>query len=81
MITKRKKRRQRTQDLVLFILETEKQMCYQDLADLIGNAVHRVSRHNLAHLCKPLLDDGTIIANRGWSNGEYFYHWKLSNTA
>ncbi len=81
MITKRKQRRIRTQELVLFVLETEKQMAYIDLADLVGSAIHRVSRHNLAHLCKPLLDNKIIISERGYTNGDYFYHWKLSNSA
>jgi len=78
MNTRRKQRRAKVQKLCLIILETEKDgIDYRHLASLINKAVSRVSIHNLSHLMKPYLDDGTITRHTTYSDNRRNYFWKL----
>ncbi len=78
MMSKRKQRRKKVQSICLLILETEKDgIDYRHLAQIINKVVSRVSIHNLAHLMKPYLDNGTITRHTTYSDNRRNYFWKL----
>lgn len=74
----RRNKRAKAQELALFILNTQNEMEYAELAAMISKAMRaKVNSSNLAQLCKPLLKDGTIIAERKWHGNESVLYWKL----
>jgi hypothetical protein len=75
----RKNKRAKAQELTLFILDTQKEMEYAELAAMISKAMRaKVNGSNLAQLCKPLLRSGEIVAERKWDGNESILYWKRS---
>ena len=72
------KRRKKAQDLVLFILQTEKEMRYSDLVTMIDQCMRaKISSKSLHQLCKPLITSGSIETIEIYDQGQMSYFWKL----
>ena len=73
----RRNKRAKAQELALFILDTQKEMEYAELAAMISKAMRaKVNSSNLAQLCKPLLTSGEIVAERKWHGNDSILYWK-----
>jgi len=76
----RKAKRAKAQELALFILGTQNEMEYAQLASMVSKAMRaKVSGSNLAQLCKPLLSSGTILAERKYQGNDSILIWKLQD--
>lgn len=74
----RRKRREKVQTLVLFILQTEKEMRYSDLVAMIDQCIRaKISSKSLHQLCKPLIQNGSVETLEIWDEGQMSYFWKL----